>query len=246
MPMVLVLLAGCTPTPAALPGRESPPARVVPRTASRTPSASPTAVLSAPVSVPPDGTLPALYAPLFESGHVWRMRVTFEKTMIDADGRTPMFDVSGKARKERSASVLSCKVESVSVEVYGISSQIECDGLMESESPVVGQWVATRDGLFHAEMGDGLDTNALSPESAYLLAAPVPFTTNTPSVDDPTTVVSSLSLTRDGDGFCRSRRYWTTPSGTERVCFAPAEGIVGGSYGYAGKVVYETEFRTMH
>ena len=192
------------------------------------PSAAASAV--APVASAPTGVA-ALFAPLFENGRVFKLRVTTTVTQLDVE---PI------PKKVRDA---SCTVAEVASLPWGATSTIHCEGLGDDEDaqiPLFGRWAATSKGLYR--LHGGIDGPAsLGDDMLILPTSPKPSVVKKADKDMPEGFGSKVEIKKKGDAWCHHGYSYGGDDGWSSICLSPKIGMVSGSFGWAGGSTHENE-----
>jgi len=159
--------------------------------------------------------LPAIYAQLFDQQHRWSYDVA-----------TTTYDISDfrKARppKRTLHVTVTCQVTEVTAFAHGAASRVTCDGDVDPELAIAGDWGATADGLFKL---------ASFPRSEDEIASGTPIITARPRAWRRADHDVVHGLRANGRAWCLfddARR--TDDGGTKSLCFEPNVGIASATF----------------
>ena len=220
-------------------GAPATAAAVAPKMALELPHAAPTATdtpLEADEADEADGpALPALYAPLFERGHEWQLRVDSTNGYWDGDTNQ---NVTKKAQ-----TMGRCVVAEVVAVGRGVASHIECHDIpgVGVQEPLSGWWQATPTALYHPRDEPRRDAAELSPTEKVLDAAPRTSSATEPTGTEPDSGWKR-DVTKSADGYCFEESSWGGDEGWSSVCFAEETGFASGTWGWAGGSTEENVF----
>lgn len=160
-------------------------------------------------------TLPAIYAQLFDQQHRWSYDVS-----------TTTYDISDfrKARppKRTSHVTVTCQVTMVTAFAHGAASRVTCDGEIDPELTIAGDYGATDEGLFRVASFPASEADIAA--GTQLIAAR-PRAWRRADHD----VVRGLRAT--GHAWCVFDDERHTDSGaTKSFCFEPNVGIASGTF----------------
>jgi hypothetical protein len=179
------------------------------------------------------------YAALFEQGRRWTYVVDSSSSYWDDSD--PAADADGVITSSDTSRV-TCAVAAVGRIDGGVWSLIECDGMIGTNDPVSGTWVADGRGLYRTAAAPA---SAAELEADQLVIAAAPAESHRDVVEDvwgegPESV-GEHAVIRDGERWCVSASYHVGDASWTRTCFAG--GIVEGDFGWSGGSDNETAFR---
>lgn len=181
------------------------------------------------------------YAALFEDGRSWTYQVVDSSVYYDPSDPAANENGNVVTTTERTA---TCRVVETGVLPDGRISRIACEGLQSDMGvdPISGTWATDPRGVWKLKEDVPAGTvPALPAEDLWMSSAPAPDRKETVDPEFGPDPVGAVEIAQDGDAWCRNEYYMAGDESWISVCVT-SEGIVKGSFGWAGGTVNESAF----